>query len=53
MIPKRRREVRGLLRTGDGQTTWWRDAESLRNDIAIGGKDTDKGDKADEKKKGG
>ena len=53
MIPKRRREVRGLLRTRDGQTAGWRDAESLRNDTTTGGKETDKGDKAEEKKKVG
>lgn len=36
VIPSRGREVRGLLRTRDGQTTGWRDGESLLNLITTG-----------------
>lgn len=36
MIPNRRREVRALFRTGDGQATGWRNGQSLFNDITEG-----------------
>lgn len=36
MIPNRRGEVRGLFRTGDGQTAGWRNGQSLFNDITKG-----------------
>lgn len=36
VIPKRRREVGGLFRTGDGQTTGRRDGQSLFNDVTEG-----------------
>lgn len=36
MIPNSGREVRGLLRTRDGQTTVCRDGESLLNHITTG-----------------
>lgn len=38
MVPKRRREVGGLFRTGDGQTTGRRDGQSLFKDITEGEK---------------
>lgn len=41
VIPNRRRKVRGLLRTGDGQTTGLGNGESLLYDMTTGGQ-TDK-----------
>lgn len=38
-IPNRRREMRGLLRTRDGQTTGLRNGESLRTDRTRGQSD--------------
>lgn len=45
VVPNRRREVRGLLRTGDGQAAGRGDGQSLFNDITGGeGQDIDKGE---------